>query len=148
MSEVQAISGAFQFTPLHERQHMRPRFSTANSLFQFTPLHERQLMCGLTPLERYSFQFTPLHERQLGSGSLLLVLGTFQFTPLHERQLSCRGSYRSHPYFNSRLYMRGNAFYDSDGNNMSYFNSRLYMRGNHVSFVVNTIFGISIHAST
>ena len=108
MSEVQAISGAFQFTPLHERQHMRPRFSTANSLFQFTPLHERQhmrprfstanslfqftplherqLMCGLTPLERYSFQFTPLHERQLELITYLSFLLLFQFTPLHERQ--------------------------------------------------------------
>ena len=54
----------------------------------------------------------------------------FQFTPLHERQRLVVSLVALAPYFNSRLYMRGNTEQFRHRLPGYYFNSRLYMRGN------------------
>ena len=53
----------------------------------------------------------------------------FQFTPLHERQHICKHINFSRKYFNSCLYMRGNAENRAVAFHSTYFNSRLYTRG-------------------
>ena len=95
-------------------------------------------------------------------GNILFLLcktiftSVFQFTPLHERQLCVAAFCFFQTYFNSRLYMRGNAFQSFHPEEKElfqftplherqqvrhlacvvcrYFNSRLYMRGNFIFF--------------
>ena len=100
----------FQFTPLHERQHLNEwyyyeckdyfnsRLCMRGNLFfviviilRFCNFNSRLCMRGnarsvLTPSYQMLFQFTPLHERQPRSFPRFFKISIFQFTPLHERQ--------------------------------------------------------------
>ena len=79
-------------------------------LFQFTPLHERQHRFQYTPSLQKVFQFTPLHERRRANGfhhailhSISIHASTWEATVLVETLPIVQS------YFNSRLYMIGNA---------------------------------------
>ena len=97
-----------------------------------------------------AFQFTPLHERQQGKSHRAGEQKAFQFTPLHERQLESNLSllfYSS--YFNSRLYMRGNAA--ARGQSLAQFLFQftpLHERQRAWRFDCYNAKYISIHAST
>ena len=79
----------FQFTPLHERQHIAwKRLWIQKHIFQFTPLHERQHYRAAMDRESAPYFNSRLYMR----GSWIANVrrrkrNLFQFTPLHERQL-------------------------------------------------------------
>ena len=79
-------------------------------LFQFTPLHERRHRVQFTPSLQKVFQFTPLHKRQRKSICFKQKLyGISIHASTWEATTQTRLLMRQLPYFNSRLYMRGNS---------------------------------------
>ena len=167
------LTTAFQFTPLHERQHSPEWHPQRNPDF-----NSRLYMRGnsRTP-QRATTSRSDFNSRLYMRGNNSTVTVTiqqqiFQFMPLHERQRFCcifrirpniisihasaweatRSGLFSGPvffYFNSCLYMRGNGCSVYNLQNVAqYFNSCLYMRGNCILRHRPPPEHISIHAST
>ena len=69
MSISQAALGIlFQFTPLHERQHLYQRYLKTDIYFNSRLYMRGNLSIPHTIALRIQFQFTPLHERQQRDG--------------------------------------------------------------------------------
>ena len=170
-ADITAKKLAFQFTPLHERQHnkiaRKVEYQYFNSRLYMRGSHWcRQVSCcrlyfnsrlymrgsgNVAPNPRgdYRFQFTPLHERQpevilFGTSTTIISIHASTW----EAALSWEPIRTGRLHFNSRLYMRGSWCWRSQWRTAHYFNSRLYMRGSRRKPSGERSGNISIHAST
>ena len=157
MEQQTSESWQFQFTPLHERQHisvtsivicfylnsrlyMRGSLICTISTTIATYFNSRLYMRGSLCCQSSLPQTDHFNSRLYMRGSRLHFRAIrherkFQFTPLHERQHSIHLFDVALTDFNSRLYMRGSiGFRIAECADVN-FNSRLYMRGSTFSLV-------------